>query len=60
MVETSNKPDTKAKAVVAPKQRYFVPELGREVEAADLTEVAEIVKKESAQADNGKGELTKG
>lgn len=36
-----------AKKVVAPKQRYFVPALGRQVEASNLNEVAEIVKKET-------------
>lgn len=36
-----------AKKVVAPKQRYFVPALGRQVEASNLDEVAEIVKKET-------------
>lgn len=55
MADTS-KPVTKK--VVAPKQRYFVPALGKSVEANDLDEVAEIVKKETAEektkADEGK------
>lgn len=38
---------TTKKTVVAKKQRYFVPELGRQVEARNLNEVAEIVKKET-------------
>lgn len=37
------------KTVVAPKQRYFVPELSRTVEANSLSEVAEIVKKEKTK-----------
>jgi hypothetical protein len=43
----AEKPAAK-KAVVAKKQRYFVPDLGRTVEAESLDEVAEIVKKEKA------------
>lgn len=43
----TEKPAAK-KAVVAKKQRYFVPELRRTVEAESLDEVAEIVKKEKA------------
>lgn len=60
MVDSNKKPETKDKAIAAPKQRYFVPELGREVEATDLAEVAQIVKKESKPAEDGKGEVTKG
>lgn len=62
--ETS-KPETQAtkptakKTVVVKKNRYFVPSLGRSIEAADLDEVAEIVKKETATP-KGKGEITKG
>lgn len=59
MVNTSKPDEPKKKDVVAPKQRYFVPELSRTVEAKDLDEVAEIVKKETA-APKGKGEVTKG
>jgi hypothetical protein len=55
MVDASKKPEAEKKAVVAPKQRYFVPELGKTVEAKNLDEVADIVKKESAN----KGEKTK-
>lgn len=46
--EKATKPAAR-KAVVAKKQRYFVPALGRTVEAASLDEVANIVKKEKAQ-----------
>jgi hypothetical protein len=45
--EKATKPAAR-KAVVAKKQRYFVPELGRTVEATSLNEVAKIVKKEKA------------
>lgn len=47
--EASESKPTKrtTKKVVARKQRYFVPALGRTVEASNLNEVAEIVKKES-------------
>ena len=60
MDEQENKtPETTAparKKVVAKKQRYFVPSLGRQVEATNLAEVEKIVNKETAK---GKGELTK-
>lgn len=60
MVDAKNEtPDVKAEAkaekpaatkvVVAKKQRYFVPELRRTVEAESLDEVAEIVKKEKGE-----------
>lgn len=46
------------KKVVVKKQQYFVPVLGKSVEAGDLDEVAEIIKKETAEektkADEGK------
>lgn len=53
----TQEPQAQAKTVVASKQRYFVPALGRQVEANDMAEVEEIVKKENAKA---KGEVTKG
>jgi hypothetical protein len=60
MDEQENKtPETTTptrKKVVAKKQRYFVPSLGRQVEATNLAEVEKIVNKETAK---GKGELTK-
>lgn len=59
MADSNKTTETKDKAVVAPKQRYFVPALGREVEAKDLAEVAEIVKKENKPTAD-KGEVTKG
>lgn len=45
------KPAT-SKKVVAKKQRYFVPALGRQVEATNLAEVEKIVIKENTK---GKG-----
>lgn len=58
------KPEAPAKKTVAiKKQRYFVPELGRSVEAKDMAEVEAIVKKETATPTakaSGKGEITKG
>ena len=61
MDDKENKtPETKAparKKVVAKKQRYFVPSLGRNIEATNLAEVEKIVNKETAK---GKGEITKG
>jgi len=38
---------TAKKRVVIKKNRYFVPSLGRSVEAANLKEVEKIVKKET-------------
>lgn len=40
---------TATKRVVAKKQRYFVPSLGREVEAVNLAEVEKIVNKEKTK-----------
>jgi len=37
------------KTVVVKKQRYFVPSLGKTVEAEDLREVEAIVKKEKTK-----------
>lgn len=48
--KANDKPEQKTtrKAVVTKKARYFVPALGRSVEASSLDEVAEIVKKETS------------
>lgn len=56
MVNKADKPETETKAIVAPKQRYFVPELGETVEATDLAEVEKIVQKRKAdEAESNKG-----
>lgn len=46
---TETKPTKSSKKVVARKQRYFVPSLGKTVEANDLREVEAIVKKEKTK-----------
>lgn len=54
MADKSDKP-TENKPVIAKKARYFVPTLGKSVEAKDLDEVTEIVKKENASRKATKG-----
>lgn len=58
MADDKKTTPAKKKAVVARKQRYFVPALGKSVEASSLDEVADIVKKETSKP--AKGEVTKG
>lgn len=59
MADANKQPETEAKPVAVKKARYFVPKLGKTVEAESLEQVAEIVKKETS-ATKGKGETTKG
>lgn len=59
MVDANKQPEPANKPVAVKKARYFVPELGKTVEAESLDEVADIVKKETS-ANKGKGETTKG
>lgn len=46
---TSETKQATTKKVVVKKQRYFVPALGRQVEATNLAEVEKIVNKEKTK-----------
>lgn len=59
MADAQTQPEPAKKTVAVKKARYFVPTLGKTVEAESLEQVAEVVKKETS-AQKGKGETTKG
>lgn len=49
MVKTDDKPANDEKALVAPKAKYFSPELQASVEADSLDEATKIIEKEQAE-----------
>lgn len=60
MADTSEKPQAVNKAVVAPKQRYFSPQLGESVEADNLEDAQAIIEKETKAREKQKAEENKG
>lgn len=59
MADTSEKPQAKDKALVAPKANYFSPEVGA-VEADTLEDAQAIIEKETKAQEKKKAEDNKG
>lgn len=59
MSNQTEKPETKDKALVAPKQKYFSPEVGQ-VEADSLAEATDIIKQKTKAKAETKAKEIKG